>query len=112
MAIKDLEKDYEGPESTDSVTLSSPPLYGETEPHNSSAFQRWLDGFKRDPSARTTPKGSVGADGRVFDPDSAAAATAASPLARRLKGRHLQMIAIGGSIGITFTPIKIYHAKF
>ena len=61
--------------------------------------RRFIDTFKRDPNARTTPRGTVGADGNVFDPEGAAQATANSPLAKKLKGRHLQMIAIGGSIG-------------
>jgi amino acid transporter len=58
-----------------------------------------LNSFKRDPNAHTTPKGSFGGDGRVFDVEGAAQSTATSPLQRVLKGRHLQMIAIGGSIG-------------
>ncbi|RDW67613.1 amino acid transporter-like protein [Coleophoma cylindrospora] len=61
--------------------------------------QRALDGFRRqsDPYAEEAIK--MGVHGRVFDARAAAHNTAGSPLVRRLKGRHLQMIALGGSIG-------------
>ncbi len=75
------------------------PSYDDAELAKYSFPRRIWEGFKRDPHARTTPAGTIGADGRVFDVEGAAQATANSPLARRLKGRHLQMIAIGGSIG-------------
>ena len=75
-----------------------PSYYGdEVDPR--SVPQRVWDSFKRDPTLYATPKGVVGSNGRVFDAEMAAHRTADSPLARKLKGRHLQMIAIGGSIG-------------
>lgn len=76
-----------------------PPVYGDSEGTRGSVGRRIIDSFKRDPNAHATPKGTVGADGKVYDLEGAARATAESPLARKLKGRHLQMIAIGGSIG-------------
>jgi len=74
--------------------------HGESSVHRDGLGRRVLDSFKRDPNMTMTPKGTIGPDNKVFDVESAAANTANSPLARRLKGRHLQMIAIGGSIGM------------
>lgn len=90
-------------------------------------WRQWADSFRRDPHSRMTPKnaftanpgwpgighgaGAAGADddddeddghqpGRnYYDVRAANYRTAHSLLARELKGRHLQMIAIGGSIG-------------
>ncbi|KAL9045009.1 MAG: hypothetical protein Q9214_001895 [Letrouitia sp. 1 TL-2023] len=75
------------------------PSYDEKAEEASSTWQRALDSFKRNPDFRITQRGAVAANGQVYDLESAVQNTVHSPLARRLKGRHLQMIAIGGSIG-------------
>ncbi|KAI1387056.1 amino acid permease [Hypoxylon trugodes] len=93
------------------------PLYEDTVPPR--FFDRLVDGFRRDPSQRVTPEdpldeihaaeaaqlhpmlsGSArGSQPHYYDVRLANLQTAQSHLARKLKGRHLQMIAIGGSIG-------------
>lgn len=74
-------------------------MYGESTPHRAGIMTRMIDSFRRDPTAMTTPRAASGSNGKGFDLEAAALRTAESPLARKLKGRHLQMIAIGGSIG-------------
>ncbi|KAI1435018.1 putative amino acid permease [Xylaria sp. CBS 124048] len=95
------------------------PLYDEVTP--ARFLSHFVDGFRRDPTQRITPKdpysaahaaeatqlfrpmlsrnGSSGSNGHYYDLHQATAQTAHTHLARKLKGRHLQMIAIGGSIG-------------
>lgn len=63
---------------------------------------RFVDSFRRDPNAAVTKaseRAVSGGEHGGFDHAAAAEATANSGLSRKLKARHLQMIAIGGSIG-------------
>lgn len=73
-----------------------------TAPQRPTRVRRFLDSFKPDSNAQMTfhsgPRDIEGGN-KGYDVEAAAAATAQSPLARKLKGRHLQMIAIGGSVG-------------
>ncbi|MCJ1423553.1 glyceraldehyde-3-phosphate dehydrogenase 1 [Sticta canariensis] len=85
------------PESSSFAIIE--PNYDDEPKVKRSIPQRIWNSFKRDPSAHATPVGTLGANGKVFDLEGAAQATANTTLARKLKGRHLQMIAIGGSIG-------------
>lgn len=101
------EKGIPANSSPESGSLDSNP-FGHTEPYygglpkvETRVVRRVLDSFKRDPSLHATPHGVLGANGKVFNVDAAARNTAESPLARKLKSRHLQMIAIGGSIGMS-----------
>jgi amino acid transporter len=76
-----------------------------------STLSRWVDSFRRDPLTRVTSRNAIRISEETdveslpryrehfFDLHAATVNTAHPLLARELKGRHLQMIAIGGSIG-------------
>ena len=100
-----------GSGSGDAVVEPYNELYNEKPAESDNVARRIWDSFRRNPDLHITQKGHVGADGQVFDIESAAQRTAESPLARKLKGRHLQMIAIGGSIGRSFVGIPIRRMR-
>lgn len=70
----------------------------------SSTASTWLKTFKR---AKLNRRLSDASDNGGFNARRGATRTANTALIRRLKGRHLQMIAIGGSIGQEATFVVI-----
>ncbi|TVY83308.1 General amino-acid permease GAP2 [Lachnellula suecica] len=80
---------------------SSSPNNGSLAVNREPWGRRFIDSFKRDPDAQIASEAQKvdPVEGRGFDHAAAAERTANSGLAKKLKGRHLQMIAIGGSIG-------------
>jgi amino acid transporter len=63
-------------------------------------FGGFMDSFRQhEGQAATQKERKQAADSGTIDLEVAALNVADSPLSRRLKNRHLQMIAIGGSIG-------------
>ncbi|RDA96024.1 hypothetical protein CP533_5805, partial [Ophiocordyceps camponoti-saundersi (nom. inval.)] len=107
----------------DSLTHGSCHSMREQQHHVDGRVRRFLDGFKRDvdsafftsdplrqsassfsSAAAATGTGSgsgigIGTGHHYYDLHLAALESANTGLARKLKGRHLQMIAIGGSVG-------------
>ncbi|KAG0645245.1 General amino-acid permease GAP2 [Hyphodiscus hymeniophilus] len=82
-----------------STTSTVTPLL--TRPKGMIALPKAFDKFRSDQKREPGPPPAInfGQHGRTFNAKQAAYNTANSALFRRLKGRHLQMIAIGGSIG-------------
>lgn len=108
-----MKIDIEKHTSTFSVASDSPSFSGENGPEKQSWTARLVDSFRPDPRYQAARDGKIGDDGRSYDGTAAASTTAESPLARKLKGRHLQMIAIGGSIGepkytYAILPLDVY----
>lgn len=86
-------------------SMREPQYHDQRQPR----FHRFLESFKRDdnlsffPSHHLSQVNSLASQRRYgphyYDLRLAALESANTGLARKLKGRHLQMIAIGGSIG-------------
>jgi len=96
---KDIEKSSPGPASQDGdihhVDDVAPKSVQRTR------MGRFVDSFRRNPEARmvtvlTDDEGKPLPDQPPAEP----------PLAMKLKGRHLQMIAIGGAIGMVPPPLE------
>ncbi|KAI9375455.1 amino acid permease-domain-containing protein [Aspergillus egyptiacus] len=94
----EMDKDIVRAKSERSASADSPPGYGETMTRRESLGQRIVQSFQRDPNAQVTAFASF-SEGGGYDIENAVEKAASSPLQRSLRGRHLQMIAIGGSIG-------------
>ncbi|CAZ79818.1 unnamed protein product [Tuber melanosporum] len=90
MSEKDTAPAYSPNTEAGEIATASPPSRG--------FIGDLIDGFKPHP-VHTSRKKAAAADAGHFDIEQAALNVAESPLSRKLKGRHLQMIAIGGSIG-------------
>lgn len=104
------------------LSMGGVSAYSYSGPGQQRRLRRWLDSFRRDPGRRVTPASVMNAaedrsrasmqrrsddvpplerarSSHYFDLHAANVNTANTLLSRELKGRHLQMIAIGGSIG-------------
>ncbi|KAF2751926.1 AAT family amino acid transporter [Sporormia fimetaria CBS 119925] len=90
MAPNDLEKAVSGGSRTTGSDFGSAKVT-----KTGSAWSRFKHSFKRNPNARVVTV-ALDEEGRPL-PDQPVATD--QPLAMKLKDRHLQMIAIGGSIG-------------
>lgn len=73
------------------------PLLARPKSVKSLPATKAFDSFRAGPSHGFAP--AIGENGRSYNQQAAAYNTANTLLVRRLRGRHLQMIAIGGSIG-------------
>ena len=100
---------YDEEKSAVGVGKGDSPDFADTHTTREPWTRRFVDSFKRDPNAIVSKPNEVidphtgapvgNAHHGEYDHRAAAERTANSGLAKKLKGRHMQMIAIGGSIG-------------
>jgi amino acid transporter len=99
--------DVEKSTGSDGYTNGDGAQFADTHETKDPWTRRFVDSFRRDPNAIVVKPnetidphtGAPVAGHGGFDHAAAAERTANSGLAKKLKGRHMQMIAIGGSIG-------------
>jgi amino acid transporter len=89
-----MEKDIEKSVSAPTYDTSHQDPSSAVVTKEGTKFSRFVDSFKRNPNARMVTE-LTDTEGKPL-PDQPPAEPA---LSMSLKGRHLQMIAIGGSIG-------------
>ncbi|KAH7336397.1 amino acid transporter-like protein [Rhexocercosporidium sp. MPI-PUGE-AT-0058] len=87
----------ENPKTYTASTSTVTPLLTRPKGVKNFPTTKAFDSFRSGPSHGYAP--AIGENGRTYNQKAAAWNTANTILVRRLKGRHLQMIAIGGSIG-------------
>jgi amino acid transporter len=93
MADADLEHGQEKG-STSPPSVGSGQGYGDTDIKSGTKWGNFVDSFKRNPNARVVTE-ALDEEGRPLEDQP----PAEPALSMALKDRHLQMIAIGGSIG-------------
>jgi yeast amino acid transporter len=95
----DPEKNLNIKEAGSSDSATSPVRLDYEDGPKQPWTRRFVDSFRRDPNARVTKTETSTVSRGRFDHKTAAENTANTGLVQKLQSRHMQMIAIGGSIG-------------
>jgi amino acid transporter len=103
-----MSLDISDPEKNLKTGASESPASPDNEGPKGPWTSRVIDSFKRDPNASITKAEVTAASRGHFDHKTAAENTANSGLVQKLQSRHMQMIAIGGSIGTFLSCVLLW----